>query len=192
VHIMGEREAVISSVLVSMLLLGSMSYVVFASSGNWVEVKRFTQENNNYPTELFSIDYFEWRIRLEVVPNIITHYFFGDLLTFSITIHPKGDMNYITLISWEHGNWSTPKGNWIDFSNGTSVWYNTNNLVVQDNIREYYLNITSEVVDRYLVIVEQNIDSIPEFPSWTFLPIFLTVTLIGILVRTKIRKKGLE
>ncbi len=38
------------------------------------------------------------------------------------------------------------------------------------------------------LIVEQNIDSIPEFPSWTILPLFLAATAFALAVR----KRGLH
>ena len=33
---------------------------------------------------------------------------------------------------------------------------------------------------------------IPEFPSWTILPLLIVVTLLGVIIRNKIRKNGLE
>jgi len=52
----------------------------------------------------------------------------------------------------------------------------------------FHLDIGGLFRGEYLVIVEQNLDSIPEFPSWTLLPLFLTATLIGILVRKRITR----
>ena len=34
--------------------------------------------------------------------------------------------------------------------------------------------------------------TIPEFPSWAILPLLIVVTLVGVLIRNKIKKKGLE
>ena len=169
-----------------LFLFGSLFCVVFASSSNWVEVARFTG-NESTQTELFTCDFPEWRIRVEVVPNVITHYFFAHLLTFSVTLHPQGEeVSYVRLITMENGNWTdTMNGEWTDF-NGTSVWSNYEDSYIQDNVGNFYLNIKAEVVDRYLIIVEQNIDSIPEFPSWTLLPLFLISTLIGIMIKKRL------
>jgi hypothetical protein len=40
--------------------------------------------------------------------------------------------------------------------------------------------------------VDTQAGHIPEFPSWTILPLLIVATLIGVTVRNKIRKKGLE
>jgi hypothetical protein len=33
---------------------------------------------------------------------------------------------------------------------------------------------------------------IPEFPSWTILPLLIVVTLVGVIVRNKIKKRKTE
>ena len=43
-------------------------------------------------------------------------------------------------------------------------------------------------LENYTIIIEENIDSIPEFPSWIIIPIFLTITLTSVIFRKKIRK----
>lgn len=156
-----KRQPVITILLVPSLILLTLSNFVFASSENWVEVTRFTG-NESTQTGLFTLKY-QWRIRIEVVPNIITHYFFGDLLNFSVTIYPQGDEeSLVRLITMENGNWTdtTENGEWTDLSNGTSVWSNIyEDLSIQDKIGKFYFNIKAELVDRYLIIVEQNKNS---------------------------------
>ncbi len=51
----------------------------------------------------------------------------------------------------------------------------------------FYMDIVSNA-DSYVIIVEQNIDSIPEFPSWTILPLFLTVTMVVAIYKRKLSK----
>ncbi|MFC1487705.1 nitrous oxide reductase family maturation protein NosD [Thermoproteota archaeon] len=46
--------------------------------------------------------------------------------------------------------------------------------------------------DNYPLMYPVDIGLIPEFPSWTILPMLIVSTLVVIVVRTKIRKKGLE
>ena len=41
-------------------------------------------------------------------------------------------------------------------------------------------------------LVKTNLQGIPEFPSWTILPILVASTFVIIVFRNKIRKKGLE
>ena len=41
-------------------------------------------------------------------------------------------------------------------------------------------------------LVKTDANGIPEFPSWIILPLFLMATLVGVIIRNKIGKKGLE
>jgi hypothetical protein len=40
-------------------------------------------------------------------------------------------------------------------------------------------------LESYTMIIEQNVESIPEFPSWTILPLIITATLIVAAVRRR-------
>ena len=162
---MGERGTAISLVLVSLFLLASMSGFVFASSENWVEVTRFTDEGTNYPTDPFTIDYVEWRIIWEFDP---CHWHFVDLNTLSITTYPLGEVeSYVNQIN------EKPNGNLRGVE-----------LLTQSGI--FYMKINGGLIDSYTVIVEQNIDSIPEFPSRIILPIFMTVTFLAIVLKKRL------
>jgi N-acetylneuraminic acid mutarotase len=46
--------------------------------------------------------------------------------------------------------------------------------------------------DNFLAVNEKYTPSgyIPEFPSWTIIPLLIVATLVGVTVRNKIRKKG--
>jgi len=55
-----------------------------------------------------------------------------------------------------------------------SGFWNTSYILAENNI------------DYYPLMNPVNIEMIPEFPSWTILPLFLTATLIGILVRKRL------
>ena len=48
------------------------------------------------------------------------------------------------------------------------------------------MTIRTNYIDSYTVIVGQNIDSIPEFPSWIILPLFLVVTLVVIISKKRL------
>ncbi|MEJ2281894.1 MAG: hypothetical protein P8X97_08350, partial [Candidatus Bathyarchaeota archaeon] len=50
----------------------------------------------------------------------------------------------------------------------------------------FYMKIDSGLSDSYTIIVEQNIDSIPEFPSWTILPIVLIITFFSIIIKKQL------
>ena len=49
----------------------------------------------------------------------------------------------------------------------------------------FYMDIVSNA-DSYIIIIEENLDSIPEFPSWTILPLLLATTLTVIVYRKKL------
>ena len=67
---MGRRKGTIVAVLICLFLLGTMSGVVFALSGNWVEVVRFTGTSGEVPnTESFTCEYVDWRIRWDCTPR---------------------------------------------------------------------------------------------------------------------------
>ena len=48
------------------------------------------------------------------------------------------------------------------------------------------------VTDNYPLMTQANIFVIPEFLSWTILPLLIIATLVGVIIRNKIKKKGLE
>ena len=164
------RKGIVVTILLIALLfhLISTSSAVFASSENWVGVARFTQDGDNYPTEPFTIDYAEWRIVWEFDPG---HWHFHDLHTLQVTTYKEGEStNYFNQIR------EPPNGN----LNGVE-------LLIQSGT--FYMEINSALIDSYTIIVEQNIDSIPEFPSWIIVPFIMIMTLIVIRLRKKLSKK---
>ena len=58
-------------------------------------------------------------------------------------------------------------------------------LNVSNKSGSFYLNVLTGNVDNFTIIIEENIVSIPEFPSWIILPLFLTIFLSVILFRKK-------
>ncbi len=64
VLLLEKKRTSIISLLGSLFLLVSMLCVAFASSGNWVEVARFTGASYDYThkTESFTCNHTEWRI----------------------------------------------------------------------------------------------------------------------------------
>ena len=59
-------------------------------------------------------------------------------------------------------------GTWFHIENGT-----------------FHLSMRAFMIGGYSIIVEQNIDSIPEFPSWIILPLFLVLTVVTIIIKKK-------
>ena len=161
---MRETKVVITAVLISLFLLASMSVVVFASLENWVEVVRFNGTIWPEYTEHFTIDYFDWRINWSYTPRLsetINPYIFR--------LNVKNASDYI-----------------IEFLFASNQISGTLNM---NQTGEYYLYIDPMHAENYSITIVQNIDSIPEFPSWFILPLFLVSVLVAIVIRNKIAKQ---
>ena len=138
-----------------------------SSSENWVEVTRFTEDDKFFQTDPFTINHNEWRIRWEYEPDpkvLEEHLAFY----FNVIDQKSPGRSFASILK---------KGN--EETNGT--------LYIYDRNGTFFLIMIRAVIS-FTVIVEQNIDSIPEFPSWIILPLFITATLIGILVRKKVMR----
>ena len=121
-------------------------------SESWVEVDRFSGGSWWGGTRLFRVGFFEWRVRWNYEPTI-------DLLSeaaviFDIQVLDSKSERVELVRCGEE-------------TNGTIYLY-------QDG--EFYLYIIGFNIDNYTIIIEQNIESIPEFPSWLIVPAFLIVT----------------
>jgi len=138
--------------------------------GNWVEVTRFTDDIWLLPdyTDSFLIDHDEWRIRWEV----ISIFYIGDL---SFWVVPQGNYH----VSSFRTNMSIAGVNGPITTNGT--------LNMDGDTGTFYLFIDTSA-SKYTLIVEQNIDSIPEFPSWIILPLFLVASLVLIVIKKRLTK----
>ena len=163
---MGVRKVAIITVLFFLFLSGSMPGVVFASSGNWVEVVRF-EGSEEIQTEPFTCNYVEWRIKWNSSPAY-EHRGGPRVGIFMIQVYEHSTEKYVSSVGSEPTN-KSESGILSLNENGT-----------------FHLNIGGLFRGEYLVIVEQNLDSIPEFPSWTLLPLFLIFTLGGILIKKRL------
>jgi len=121
-----------------------------SSSGNWVEVARFTGMGR-LETDSFDCTHVDWRIRWS--------------FNHSIELGPLGPPLAFTLQVY------TVSGERVE-----SLTLNYNRT------GSFWLSINEMYVDNWSVIVEQNIDSIPEFPSWTILVV--GIFLVSIIVIT--------
>ena len=155
---MGERTAVIIAVVFSLILLGSLSSVVFASSANWVEIVRFTGYGTNaYSTNEFTCNHAEWRIIWEYIPNSQD----SNSTVFAVFVYPiqQGFRGPTYLDSIIRNGAEDTKG--ISF--------------IHDYHGTFTLNINAVETESYSIIIEQNIDSIPEFHSWTILIVAISI-----------------
>ena len=169
-----SRISICSAVLFSFFLLSILLVpLVFGSSEeNWVEVLNINRTGGaSFNSGRFTIDYPEWRIRWEFDPG---HWHFADLHFLNITVYEEEELGtfYITNI-YGSGNQN----------NGI---YN-----VPNNIGKFYMKINTGIVENFTIIVEQNIESIPEFPSMTILISGLfVITLISIIYRQKRKQEN--
>jgi len=172
---MGERTAVTIAVVFSLILLSSLSSVVFASSTNWVEVVRFIGLGTNaYSTNEFTCNHAEWRIIWEYIPNSQD----SNLTLFAVFAYPiqqgfRGPTYLDSII--RNGAEDTKGISFIHEYQGT-----------------FTLNINTIETESYSIIIEQNIDSIPEFSSWIILSLSVISTLVVLGFRNKIIKRLLK
>jgi len=145
----------------------SMGYIPEPPSDNWVEVTRFIG-TSGFTTDVFVCDHVEWRIRWEFDPG---HWHFADLHTLQVTTYKEGEStNYFNQIR------EPPSGN-------------LSGVELLNQSGTFYLEISAGLSDSYTVIVEENIDSIPEFPSWIILPLLVTLTFTAIIYKKRLTKK---
>ena len=147
----------------------SLGYVPEVPSDNWVEVTRFIG-TNGFTTDTFTCDHAEWRIRWEFDPG---HWHFADLHTLHVTTYKEGEstISFNQIIEPPGGN---RQGVELLNQSGT-----------------FYLEIGSGLIDSYTIIVEENIDSIPEFSSWVVLPLFLIATSTMVVYKKKLWRQPL-
>jgi hypothetical protein len=135
--------------------------LVLAETPNWSEVATFTgvgsQQTQN--TTIFKISHPEWRIRWMI--TLDPNYTLAE--GFFVYVYPQGETkNYV----------------WTIYSVGGSP---TNGTGYAENLTgSFYMTILAGTpgVLTYSLIVEQNLNSVPEFPPSTILPFALTIALL--------------
>ena len=153
----------------TLFLISSVLGYVFASSENWVKLVTFTENRPRFgDTNPFRINHSEWRIKWEYeidIPNLTAFF-------FDVKVQDTGE-----IIN--------------GYNNGGKLDTTQGILNITGHKGNFYLFIGSNGKS-YSITVEENIDSIPEFPSWTLFPLFGITTMVALIVRNKIRKKGIE
>ena len=96
------------------------------------------------------------------------------------------------LISDNHGNFSTI----ITVLNQTTGTYSirtidefNNSAIATFKVTIQYTNQSQSIILETPIEKNLEIEHVPEFPTWLILPIFLIITLCGVLLRRKIRKQ---
>jgi len=142
--------------------------VVFASSGNWVEVTRFTGSGSDFSTtDYFTCDHVEWRIRWEYFPGPD----FPSLALFSVNTYRQGEDVFSVDTLFQSGSENTTGISYVHNKEGT-----------------FYMDLSIANTESYTIIVEQDLNSIPEFPTWTITPLIMVAALIGIIYKMRLNK----
>ena len=150
------KKKILGLALLTIMLALSMS-ISLAKATNWVEVTRFTGSGT---TDYFTCEHVEWRIRWEYTPS--------KLAVFGFYVYEKGEDVFFIDSAFKMGDEET---------SGVSYIHN------QEGI--FYMDISAANIENYTIIVEQDVDSIPEFPSWIILPLFLVATLFAIIIKKR-------
>ena len=161
---MGELMKLNLNSLMSLLvLIGLIIFIaiplntVFASSNNWSQVARFTEKEGE--TAPFTCEHVEWRIRWLYEPSQFTN--------FNFYVYPQGGDAFIEKV--EQGGTQT-----------------SGILYFHDQPGTFYIEINGNSAVSCELIVEQDLNSIPEFPSWVILSLVLIATFIVITYRKKL------
>jgi len=140
--------------------------VVFASSENWVEVTTLTGAGSIGSTKTFTVDHVDWRIKWEITPGNSS-----ERTAFLAYVYPatgiKGSEQWFEQI--EH--YGTEK--------------TTGMLTIYNNSGSFYVGVLTGNVDGYKMIIEQDIDSVPEFSSWIIIHLFVAATIVITVYKKK-------
>lgn len=144
--------------------------VVFASSENWVEVTTLTGAGGIGSTKSFTIDHVDWRIKWEIAPGNSSE--------------RTAFLAYLFPVTGIKG--SEP---WFEQIELYGTEETTGILTIYNNTGSFYMDVLTGNVDYYKMIIEQNIDSVPEFSSLIILPLFAVVTLAVTVCKKLLRSK---
>lgn len=164
--------------------------IVNASSGSWVELAKLEGYSPKFgKSPLFTCNNVEWRIKWEYVPHVE----YPNMTVFGIHVQTHAELEQApTFVPYlrqteEEETYSVTVGSVI--KSGTEE--KTGILYINGVNGTFYMDIVSNA-DSFTIIVEQNIESIPEFPSWSPLSITLVCTVsVGIILRRNMNKQNL-
>ena len=197
----GKRKVATVGLLVSLFLSGSASVLGFEPfPGNWVEVTRF--EGTGYQTGHFTCENPEWRIKWDLTATHMAFHF-PDKLKFSVTTTGQDNSHGDYILQCQENSYIVNKIEPIQFAKSEIEIINENTYtlipisnaksgisIINDHIGSFNIIIESNyLVESYSIIIEQNIDSIPEFPSWTILIIgFFSIAPLSIVFRHRFKQ----
>jgi hypothetical protein len=164
-----KKRAVLALLL---FLLGSLSIftsgAVFALSGNWVEVAKLTGGGGIGTTDHFTCDHADWRIRWEIEPTNSS-----ERTAFLVYIFPYSD--------------AFRREAWFESIQHYGTEETSGILYIYNHSGSFDMDVLASI-ESYTMIIEQDVESILEFPSWTIVPIFTIATLLIIICKHKLPK----
>lgn len=140
---------------------------VLGSPENWVEVKRFTGSGSqSYTTEFFTCTHVEWRIRWSYTPDPS----YPQYSSFSFVTYPEGEDALYTDFIMKTGSSDTSGASYIHNKKGT-----------------FYSKVGIANTAGYTVIIEQDVDSIPEYATLLVIPLASVSLLLAVVLHRKAR-----
>ena len=106
----------------------------------------------------FTVDYVDWRILWEIEPG--NH---SERKSFLVYIYPATG------------------GQWIEQIEHYGTEETTGIMNLYNRSGSFYMTVLASI-DSYTMIIEHNIDSIPEFPSWTVMLVMLSVLVVAVAI----------
>ena len=149
--------------MLTFLVATTMTFhsLALAETANWSEVATFTGLGSTeiQNTTSFTISHPEWQIQWEFAPALNLSAF----AVFIVYAYPQGEtQNYAASISSVGGS---PTSGTVYVQNRTGIFYMT-------------VQAGTPGILNYTLIVEQDLNSVPEFTPSTILPLALTAALL--------------
>jgi uncharacterized membrane protein len=148
------RVTILSFVLLFFLLTSN-----FAGAASWSEVTQFTG-SGDYISDYFTCNHAEWRIVWNYTP--MSDY--SEYARFTIDVLTRNETSLIGRISQE-GNTTT---------NGTTYIHNQQG--------EFYLDFLVSNLTGYTAVIEQDMQSVPEFSPIMLLSLLTTGMLVAVIL----------
>jgi hypothetical protein len=158
--LLGDRRLTLIIVLVLIFVLASLPNIAPVNAEEWAEVAKWTEPVTG---SRFNCNHVNWEV----------HWNFKDIAIGSTWTIEIIDIDAL-------GN------NFTFFETGVGSFVSINSgQYTHNQSGRYQITINVQRINDFEVFVRQDIDSIPEFPSWLFLPLFIIAILALIFKRRR-------
>jgi hypothetical protein len=112
-------------------------------------------------SEMYTTDYYTCEhVEWRIKWEYLPHSQYSNLTIFELFTYPQGE-----------------NASFVDFVMKTGSNDTSGASYIHDN------------VEGYTIIIEQDLNSIPEFPSWIIVPLFLTTTVLALVFRKRLFRR---